>query len=104
MFAPRTPFEEGRPRSFQAANVVYAPIDFPRDSLGETLRRPGFQPGRKTCYICEGVSMYVPEEGMKETLRANSPTHATASTNGSSASPCDSAFEEACGVTGGEHQ
>jgi len=52
------------------ANVVYAPIDFARDSLGEVLRRAGFQPGRKTYYICEGVSMYVPEEGMKQVLRA----------------------------------
>lgn len=52
------------------ANVVYAPIDFARESLGEVLRRAGFQPDRKTYYICEGVSMYVPEEGMKETLRA----------------------------------
>jgi methyltransferase (TIGR00027 family) len=53
-----------------AASVVYAPMDFARESLGEVLRRVGFQPGRKTYYICEGVSMYVPEEGMKETLRA----------------------------------
>jgi methyltransferase (TIGR00027 family) len=52
------------------ANVVYAPIDFARESLGEVLRRAGFQPGRKTYYLCEGVSMYVPEEGMKKTLRA----------------------------------
>src|SRR3984957_15549643 len=52
------------------ANVVYAPIDFARESLGEVLRGAGFQPGRKTYYICEGVSMYVPEEGMKQTLRA----------------------------------
>jgi hypothetical protein len=52
------------------ANLVYAPIDFAWESLGEVLRRAGFQPARKTYYICEGVSMYVPEEGMKETLRA----------------------------------
>jgi methyltransferase (TIGR00027 family) len=52
------------------ANVVYAPIDFARESLGEVLRRAGFQAGRKTYFICEGVSMYVPEDGMKETLRA----------------------------------
>ena len=51
-------------------NVVYAPIDFARENLGEVLHRAGFDPGRKTYYICEGVSMYVPEEGMKETLRA----------------------------------
>jgi len=53
-----------------AANVVYAPIDFATESLGEVLRHAGFQPGCKTYYICEGLSMYVPEEGMKETLRA----------------------------------
>ena len=52
------------------ANVAYAPIDFAKESLGETLRRAGFQAGRKTYFICEGVSTYIPEEGMKETLRA----------------------------------
>jgi len=52
------------------ANVVYAPIDFRWESLGDVLRHAGFQPGRKTYYICEGVSMYVPEDGMKATLRA----------------------------------
>ncbi len=61
------------------ANVVYAPIDFTRESLGEVLHRAGFQPGRKTYYICEGLSMYVPEAGMKETLR----TIAAASAPGS---------------------
>lgn len=52
------------------ANLVYAPIDFAKESLGEVLRRAGFQRRRKSFYICEGVSMYVPEQGMKETLRA----------------------------------
>ena len=53
-----------------SGNVAYAPIDFARENLGEVLRRAGFQPSRKTYYICEGVSMYVPEDGMKEMLRA----------------------------------
>ncbi|HMC76707.1 MAG TPA: SAM-dependent methyltransferase [Vicinamibacterales bacterium] len=52
------------------ANLVYAPIDFARERLGGALRRAGFQSDRKTCFIAEGLSMYVPEEGMKETLRA----------------------------------
>ncbi len=51
-------------------NLTYAPIDFTRDKLGEVLRRAGFQADRKTYFIAEGLSMYVPEEGMKETLRA----------------------------------
>lgn len=52
------------------ANVLYAPIDFARESLADALHRAGFDPSRKTYYICEGLSMYVPEQGMKETLRA----------------------------------
>src|SRR3954471_21245601 len=51
------------------AAVVYAPIDFARESLAEVLRRAGFDSARKTYYVCEGVSMYVPEEGMTQTLR-----------------------------------
>jgi methyltransferase (TIGR00027 family) len=52
------------------ANLVYAPIDFARERLGDVLRRAGFRSDRKACFIAEGLSMYVPEEGMKETLRA----------------------------------
>jgi methyltransferase (TIGR00027 family) len=62
------------------ANVVYAPIDFTCESLADVLRQAGFQPGRKTYYICEGVSMYVPEAGMKETLRAIATESAPGST------------------------
>jgi methyltransferase (TIGR00027 family) len=51
-------------------NVVYAPIDFTRESLGEVLRGAGFERSRRSYFICEGLSMYVPEEGMKEILRA----------------------------------
>jgi methyltransferase (TIGR00027 family) len=52
------------------ANVVYSSIDFEREDLSGVLRRSGFQPGRKTYFICEGVSMYVPEDGVREMLRA----------------------------------
>ncbi len=52
-----------------AANVIYAPVDFTRDSLDGALRRAGFDPSRQTYFIAEGLSMYVPEAGMKETLR-----------------------------------
>jgi methyltransferase (TIGR00027 family) len=50
-------------------HVTYAPIDFATESLAEVLRNAGHRPIEKTFYICEGVSMYVPEEGMRETLR-----------------------------------
>lgn len=51
------------------ANVVYAPIDFTRERLGDVLRGAGFSRDRTSYFICEGVSMYVPEAGMKDTLR-----------------------------------
>lgn len=51
------------------SNLRYAPVNLARESLAEALHRAGFQPSRKTYYICEGLSMYVPEAGMMETLR-----------------------------------
>jgi methyltransferase (TIGR00027 family) len=62
------------------ANLVYAPIDFARERLGDVLRRAGFRRDRKACFIAEGLSMYVPEEGMKETLRAIAAESAPGST------------------------
>jgi O-methyltransferase involved in polyketide biosynthesis len=53
--------------------AVYAPIDFALQSLGELLRRDGFQPERKLHYICEGVGMHVPEDRMKENAASRSP-------------------------------
>ena len=52
------------------SNLVYAPIDFARDHLGDVLQQSGLQPDCKAFFICEGLSMYVPEQGMKATLRA----------------------------------
>ncbi|MBZ5580414.1 MAG: SAM-dependent methyltransferase [Acidobacteriia bacterium] len=51
------------------SNLVYVSVDFARESLGDVLRRAGHRDDEKTFYICEGVSMYVPEEGMRGTLR-----------------------------------
>ena len=52
------------------ANLTYAAADFAREGLADVIRRAGFQRDRATYFIAEGLSMYVPEEGMKETLRA----------------------------------
>jgi len=52
------------------SNLTYAPIDFAQERLGDVLRRAGFDPARRSYFICEGVSMYVPDEGMAQTLRA----------------------------------
>jgi methyltransferase (TIGR00027 family) len=51
------------------SNLVYVPIDFTRDSLMVVLRQAGYQPQRKTFFIWEGVTMYLPEEAVRITLQ-----------------------------------
>jgi methyltransferase (TIGR00027 family) len=51
-------------------NVVYVPIDFNTDKLGDVLREAGYRASEKTFFTWEGVSMYVAEEGVRQTLRA----------------------------------
>ena len=60
--------EEALGRS--ATAVTYTPTDFARETLDDVLRRARVDASRPTYFICEGLSMYVPEEGMKQTLRA----------------------------------
>jgi methyltransferase (TIGR00027 family) len=61
------------------SNLTYVSIDFNRDKLGDVLRQAGYDPNQKTFFTWEGVSMYVAEEGVRETLR----TIATQSAPGS---------------------
>ena len=51
------------------ANLTYVPIDFRYDKLGERLAAAGYDPARKTFFIWEGVTMYLPEAAVEETLR-----------------------------------
>ncbi|HEX4809609.1 MAG TPA: SAM-dependent methyltransferase [Bryobacteraceae bacterium] len=50
-------------------NLIYASIDFSKDGLGDVLQAAGLRREEKTFYIWEGVSMYLPENGVRETLR-----------------------------------
>jgi methyltransferase (TIGR00027 family) len=50
------------------ANLVYVPIDFRKDTLGDALTRAGYQPDRKTIFIWEGVTMYLPGQAVRDTL------------------------------------
>ena len=43
-------------------------IDFNRETLASRLPREGFDPTRRTLFIWEGVSMYLPEAAVAETL------------------------------------
>lgn len=51
------------------ANLTYVPIDFQHEDLAEVLGRHGHQSMTPTFFIMEGVTMYVPEEGVRATLR-----------------------------------
>jgi len=54
----------------EAGAVTYEAGDFAVQSLSDVLRRAGIDRSRRTFFICEGLSMYVPEDGMRQTLRA----------------------------------
>jgi methyltransferase (TIGR00027 family) len=51
------------------ANLTYVEADFLRDDLRDVLPRHGFNPRQKTFFIFEGVTMYLPEEAVRRTLR-----------------------------------
>jgi methyltransferase (TIGR00027 family) len=50
-------------------NVVYAPIDFTKEKLGDVLAKAGYRRTERTFFIWEGVAYYLPEEAVLETLR-----------------------------------
>jgi methyltransferase (TIGR00027 family) len=51
------------------ANVRFIEIDFKRDTLADVLREAGYREDVKTFFIWEGVSMYLSEEAVRQTLR-----------------------------------
>ncbi len=50
-------------------NLTYVPVDFRHDKLGDVLAAAGYDSARKTFFIWEGVTMYLPEAAVEETLR-----------------------------------
>jgi methyltransferase (TIGR00027 family) len=51
------------------AHVRFAEIDFKRDTLADVLYAAGYQRSVRTFFIWEGVSMYLPEHAVRDTLR-----------------------------------
>jgi methyltransferase (TIGR00027 family) len=51
------------------ANLVFIPIDFDRESIPEKLAEYGFQKGRKTLFILEGLTMYLQPESVDATFK-----------------------------------
>ena len=52
------------------ASVRFVPVDFERDSLDDALDRAGHDRASPTCWIWEGVVMYLTREAMRATLAA----------------------------------
>lgn len=48
----------------------FVAVDFERDALAEALEQAGHDAGRPTCWIWEGVTMYLPEGATRDTLAA----------------------------------
>jgi len=50
------------------SNVSFVPMDFTKDNLLEQLRNAGYSEQQKTFFLWEGVSYYLPESAVKDTL------------------------------------
>ncbi len=50
------------------AQVRFVSMDFERESLGDVLERAGHDRAAPTCWIWEGVVMYLTRDAMRETL------------------------------------
>ena len=62
------------------AIVRFVPVDFERESLDDALDRAGHDRSSPTCWIWEGVVMYLTREAMRATLAAIAGRSAPAST------------------------
>src|SRR5450759_2175168 len=60
--------------------VCFVPMDFERESLDAALDRAGHDRTRPTCWIWEGVVMYLTHDAMRATLTSIAARSATGST------------------------
>ena len=51
------------------ANLTYVPIDFQHEDLATVLRTHGYDSSQRTFFIWEGVTMYLEEAAIRDTLR-----------------------------------
>jgi methyltransferase (TIGR00027 family) len=49
-------------------NVVYVPVDFEKETLGQKLFDSGYDHSKRTLFIMEGLIMYIPPKAVAETL------------------------------------
>lgn len=51
------------------ANVHFVGVDFDHDDLGQRLREAGYDESKRTLFVWQGVTMYLTEAGIDNTLR-----------------------------------
>jgi methyltransferase (TIGR00027 family) len=71
-FPPTQEYKKKRVREILKAlppHVVYAPIDFTKDDLATVLKQAGYDTTKKTVFVWEGVTFYIPESAVNGTLR-----------------------------------
>ncbi|HET7696556.1 MAG TPA: SAM-dependent methyltransferase [Vicinamibacterales bacterium] len=71
-FPPTQEYKKKRVREVVGSlpsHVRYVPIDFTKDDLRTVLEAAGYDRGRKTIFIWEGVTFYIPEAAVDATLR-----------------------------------
>ena len=62
------------------SHVTYAPIDFELDSLANVLASAGHDRSKPAFYLSEGLSMYLTEETVRQTLHSIATNSAAGST------------------------
>ena len=71
-FPPTQEYKKKRVREILnglPAHVVYVPMDFTKDDLATVLRQAGYDATKKTVFVWEGVTFYIPESAVNGTLR-----------------------------------
>jgi methyltransferase (TIGR00027 family) len=51
------------------ANVIFVPIDFNKESLADKMVQAGFVAGRKSLFLLEAVTMYLPQDAVESTFQ-----------------------------------
>ncbi len=71
-FPPTQEYKKKRVKEivgFLPAHVSYVPIDFTKDDLATVLDAAGYDRTKKTIFVWEGVTFYIPEAAVDGTLR-----------------------------------
>jgi methyltransferase (TIGR00027 family) len=50
-------------------NVIFVPIDFNKESAKDKMAQAGFVAGKKSLFLLEAVTMYLPQDAVESTLR-----------------------------------